>query len=154
MAGLPPLSAEPGTPAHEWAAKTTSALEPNPDAPSSTFTNPTTQQLFEEKNLRPGTIASGAPGTVSSVPYAAGQGLETPGREVPGAFPRDDELQDRGAEISQAMADTANRAAQTASTLAQSVQETAATYLPKAAETVGHYLPKSVVDTMSAYIRE
>jgi hypothetical protein len=170
MSGLPPLSAEPGTPADEWAAKTTSALDPNPPAPSSTTMNPTTRQLFEEKNLRPGTtattvVAPAAPvaptsayvqpvHVVEPVSYPVSQPVETPGREVPGAYPNEDELQSRGAEITQAMQSTASKAAQTASSLAQSVQETAAAYLPKAAETVGQYLPKRVVDTVSSYVRK
>ena len=70
MSGLPPLSAEPGTPAHEWAAKTTSALEPNPGAPASTTMNPTTRQLFEEKNMRPGTTAADPLAPSAGEPFA------------------------------------------------------------------------------------
>ncbi|GJE89119.1 hypothetical protein PsYK624_052130 [Phanerochaete sordida] len=202
MSGLPPLSAEPGTPAHEWAAKTTSALEPSPAAPASTTMNPTTRQLFEEKNMRPGTTATDPlanPTSESfaqppSVPLAkpisdplaqpvhdplakpmseplakpvfepltspvsepftqpASSALDTPGREVPGAYPDERELEPRGAEINRTMAETASTAAATAGGFAQSAQQAAATYLPKAAETVGAYLPKSVVDTMSSYV--
>lgn len=146
MAGLPPLSAEPGTPAHEWAAKTTSALDPNPDTPSVATMNPTTRQLFEEKNLRPGTTATE---TFGNPPPPA---LDTPGRQVPGAYPDETEMQTRGQEITQAMSQTASKAAETATSLAQSAQQAAATYFPKAAETVGAYLPKSVVDTVSSYV--
>lgn len=143
MSGLPPLSAEPGTPAAEWAAKTTTALEPNPGTPPTRTMNPTTRQLFEEKNLRPGTVASDP---LANPPTSTAQ--RTPSQEVPGAFPSDAvEPEARGGqEIMQNATDTANRVAQT-------VQETAAVYLPKAAETIGQYLPKGVVDTMSTYMR-
>ena len=171
MSGLPPLSAETGTPAHEWAAKTTSALDPNPSTPPTTTMNPTTRQLVEEKSLRPGTIEATAmdplaPATScvehvqvdrvpgESAPYTAISASGTPAKEVPGAYPTGQEMQSQGQEITQTMSATANKAAQTASSLAHSVQETAATYLPKAAETVGAYLPKSVVDTVSSYVRK
>lgn len=148
MSGLPPLNAEPGTPAHEWAAKTTSALDPDPGTPTANTINPTTRQLFEEKNLRPGTTASD---TLGNPPPPA---PETPGREVPGAYPNEAELQPRGQEINQTMSQTASKAAGTASDLAHSAQQAAATYIPMAAQTVGSYLPKSVVDTFSTYVRK
>ena len=141
MSGLPPLSAEPGTPAHEWAAKTTTALDPSPSSPATQTMNPTTRQLFEEKNMRPGTTADTF-GNAGALPLED----RTPSQDIPGAFPNQEELQARGQEVMQA-------ASETASKVAQSVQDTAATYLPMAAGTVGAYLPKSVVDTVSGYIR-
>ena len=149
MSGIPPhldtpVSAEP---AGEWAAKTTSAL--NPGTPP-TSVNPTTAQLFEEKNLRPGTVQP----TVEGAGFTSGTALDTPGREVPGAYPNEQELQSRGQEITQTVSETASKAAEAAGGFAQTVQEAAATYLPKAAETVGQYLPKSVVDTVSTYVRK
>ena len=140
MAGLPPLSAEPGTPAHEWAAKTTSALDPNPDTPPVAIINPTTRQLFEEKNLRPGTTATETFGNPQpSV-------LDTPGREVPGAYPDETELQSRGQEITQVMSQTASKAAETATTLAHSAQQAAAT-IEQARKLIGQQIaPWSALD--------
>ncbi|KIP06907.1 hypothetical protein PHLGIDRAFT_128011 [Phlebiopsis gigantea 11061_1 CR5-6] len=140
MSVLPPLSAEPGTPAHEWAAKTTIALEPDRSTPIIHSMNPTTHQLFEEKNMRPGTTAD-AFGNAPVVPHDD----RTPSQDIPGAFPNQEELQARGQEVMQT-------ASEAASKFAQSVQNTAATYIPIAAETVGAYLPKSVVDRVSGYI--
>ena len=143
MSGIPPLNTEPGTPAAEWAAKTTTALDPNPSTPPTQTMNPTTRQLFEEKNLRPDTTASELYGATPAAPVAT----RTPSQEIPGAYPnRQEELEARGKDVMQAATETANRVAQT-------VQTTAATYLPKAAETLGQYLPKGVVDTVSTYIR-
>ncbi|EKM52498.1 uncharacterized protein PHACADRAFT_31008 [Phanerochaete carnosa HHB-10118-sp] len=148
MSGLPPLNAETGTPSHEWAAKTTSALDPNPVTPPAATMNPTTRQLFEEKNLRPGTTATETLGN----PPPPSLPLDTPGREVPGAYPRDGELQARGEDITQTMSQHASNATETASSFAHTAQQAAATYFPKAAEAVGAYLPKSVMDTVSSYV--
>ena len=139
MSGIPPqLDVHPGTPTGEWAVKTTSALQPEPAATANgASTNPTTAQLFEEKNMRPGTTAE--TGLASAV--------STPGHEFPGAFPNKQEAKPVGSEITDSVTETANRVAQT-------VTETAQAYVPAAAETIGQYLPKSVADKMSEYIRK
>ncbi len=142
MSGIPPqLDVHPGTPTGEWAVKTTSALQPQPAATANAATtNPTTAQLFEEKNMRPGTVAEStfAPTSASVV--------STPGQEFPGAYPNKQEAKPVGSEIAETVTGTAN-------SFAQSVSETAQTYVPAAAEMIGQYLPKSVTDKMSEYIR-
>lgn len=147
MAGIPPqLPLKPVTPSSEWAATTTSALKPDGGTSNATSMNPTTRQLFDEKNIRPGTTAA----ETFSKPMVAG-GSTTPGREVPGAYPATpgDETKDfqtRGQELSSQAADAAN-------SVAQSVQGAAATYLPMAAESVGQYLPKGMADALAFYMR-
>ena len=138
MSGIPPqLDVEPGTPTGEWAVKTSSALQPEPaETANATSTNPTTAQLFEAKNMRPGTT------TETSMASAA----STPGNEFPGAFPHKQEAKPVGSEITDTVTETANKVAQT-------VAQTAQVYVPAAAEKIGQYLPKSVADKMSEYIR-
>jgi len=121
--------------------------------------NPTTQELFDEKNLRPGTVnTSAAAASAPSDTYAdptthsilESKGLSaadpqsatsTPGHELPGAFPNKQELKPTGESIT----GTASNVVQA---VTETVSNTAAAYLPAAAQ----YLPKSVVDTVSSYI--
>ncbi|KAI0696198.1 hypothetical protein BC835DRAFT_889777 [Cytidiella melzeri] len=137
MSGIPPqLDVHPGTPTGEWAVQTTSALQNEPTEPANAVSmNPTTAQLFEEKNMRPGTTAE------TSLPSA----VSTPGNEFPGAYPNSQEARPVGAEITSAVTDTAR-------SVAQSVTETAQVYVPAAAGMIGQYLPKSMADKMSEYI--
>lgn len=138
MSGIPPqVQAQLGTPATEWAVKTTTALEPEPGTPNAFSVNPTTQQLFEEKNMRPGGVVTE---TFTS------SAVSTPGNEFPGAYPNEKEMRPAPGES------IVNTVTETAGKVAQSVSDTAQTYLPMAAERVGQYLPKSVADTMSTYI--
>lgn len=141
MSAIPPrLEAEPGTPAREWAVKNTSAFDTQPppavEANASTM-NPTTAQLFEQKNMRPGTVAEE---TVNTQPSA----VSTPGNEFPGAYPHKQDAKPAGSEITAAVTDTASK-------IAQTVSQTAQTYGPMAAETITQYLPKSVADKVSEY---
>lgn len=147
MAGIPPqLPLKPVTPSSEWAATTTSALKPDAETSNVASINPTTRQLFEEKNMRPGSTATE---TFSSPLVTVGS--STPGREVPGAYPATpgDETKDfqtKGQQLT-------SQAADAAVSVAHTVQGAAATYLPMAAETVGQYLPKGMADTLASYIR-
>lgn len=117
--------------------KTTSALDTQPATTANAASmNPTTAQLFEEKNMRPGTTAE------TSLPSA----LSTPGQEFPGAFPNKEEARPVGSEITETVTSTASR-------VAQSVTETAQAYVPAAATSIGQYLPQSVTNMMADYIR-
>lgn len=148
MSGIPPqLDVHPGTPTGEWAVKTTSALQTEPAATANAAsTNPTTAQLFEEKNMRPGTVAETSLPTAPLAESSLYSAVSTPGYEVPGAYPNKQETRPVGAEITETVTDAASRVAQT-------VTETAQIYVPSAAEKIGQYLPKSVADMMSDYIR-
>ncbi|THG97128.1 hypothetical protein EW026_g4811 [Hermanssonia centrifuga] len=159
MSGIPPqLDAEPGTPAREWAAKTASALDPSltktttftttskpagtvMTEPVGTSMNPTTRQMFEEKNMRPGTIAPETFSMSNTIPPS----VTTPGYEVPGAYPSNEDTTAHGESIT-------NTAVNTAQRVAESVSNGASTYLPAAAHTAAQYLPKSFVDSVSAYM--
>ncbi|EMD31258.1 hypothetical protein CERSUDRAFT_100603 [Gelatoporia subvermispora B] len=96
MSGIPPqVSADPGTPAHEWAQSTTTAAFARPD-PAPGFagadraqpTNPTTADLASKH-------AGTASGPLVPPPLFAGQQSQswstasTPGGDIPGAFPAD-----------------------------------------------------------------
>lgn len=91
MTGLPPtINPNTGSPAGEWATNTTSALNPTTtttnvetDGTNSNSMNPTTAQLFAQQQIRPATGAAAEPASSTS----------TPGYELPGAFPRDNDGQ-------------------------------------------------------------
>ncbi|EMD31256.1 hypothetical protein CERSUDRAFT_100601, partial [Gelatoporia subvermispora B] len=92
MSGIPPqVSADPGTPAHEWAQSTTTAAfarpEPAPgfaDADGAQPSNPTTAELASKH-------AGTASGPLVPPPLFAGQQSQswstasTPGGDIPGA---------------------------------------------------------------------
>ena len=137
MSGIPPnipastTSEGLHTPASEWASKTTSALNPETTNTAQSM-NPTTEELMSKnpKYQHPERNLPGVGATSSNV--------STPG--IPGAYHEDKNVA-RDQHFS--LSDTATKVSQTVQTTAQ-----------KAGEAAAQYLPQSVVDTVSAYMRE
>ncbi|CAL1697562.1 unnamed protein product [Somion occarium] len=129
MTGIPPTipqdTTQPHTPAHEWASKTTSMLDPDTTNTASSM-NPTTKDMLELEHPPP------AQATLSGSSAAS-----TPG--FPGAYHEDREEKAGVGNVD--LRETAHRMSQSVQDAAQSVGETAA-----------QYLPKSVVDTVAGYM--
>jgi len=155
MSGIPPkipsdITQEGlSTPAHEWASKTTAALDPETTNTSGQM-NPTTERMLKESSRKtegvaaPSTsVARTGTGTSPTQTFGLPQSnVSTPGVEVPGAYHEDHSLATgagAGGGGHMNLSDTANK-------VSQSVQ--------RAGETAAQYFPKSVRDTVSHYIRE
>ncbi|KAL4244049.1 hypothetical protein ABKN59_010553 [Abortiporus biennis] len=149
MSGIPPVipsdTTKEGlsTPAHEWASKTTSALDPGSGSSGTAGTlNPTTEELQSSHGHTHTTTLPPTSNEGASQPPILTQNLtssstaSTPGVNIPGAFREDKDAQGHV------------NIAGTASSISQTVQATA----QKAGETAAQYLPKSVVDTVAQYM--
>ncbi|CCM04157.1 uncharacterized protein FIBRA_06319 [Fibroporia radiculosa] len=107
MAGLPPtISAETGTPAHEWAQSTTTAA-------------------FARGERAPGIDNTAPPAIIQTT-----SSQSTPGQDLPGAFP----LSEQGSSMNtQTISDTAKSAMQTVTDTAHQVVDVVSSYMPGSA---------------------
>lgn len=144
MSGLPPtLSAETGTPAHEWAqSTTTAAFEREEAAPASgatpafpresaaTTSGATPAFVRENAALAPTSGASYLP--PGALQTRTASSASTPG--IPGAYPREETGPTNTEAVTQAAKDAMNTVTTTAQQYLPVVQETAAQAAQRAAE--------------------
>ena len=128
-----------GTPADEWASKTTSMLEPHTTNVVSLI-NSTSRHSSDE------TFNQDHPNSEAQSTFVNSSVVSTPGVQLPGAYHPGPEEQTGSLDYK----DAANKVSESIQQAAQSVGTTAASYLPAAAQ----YLPTSVVETVANYIRE
>ncbi|KAI0328799.1 hypothetical protein GY45DRAFT_1325785 [Cubamyces sp. BRFM 1775] len=157
MSGIPPQldTAQPGTPAGEWARSTTTAAfartEPAPAVPTTT-----TSTSVEPTSAG---VSISAANDAQKPPFDPKTYNVTPGTPgVPGAYPVTPGEQSAAPNIpisADNVKETAQSAAETATKLAQSAAETAAQYVPTGVfDTVSSYLPTTTATMRSARASE